>query len=148
MNKTAIAFGLMVASLASGLSLTAQSFTAKSAYAEPMIVALKSAKSQFTSVDKATQGHLSIQEIDGKKYLHLDSSFSTGNGPQVEVLLHKDSVPQSYDRSNYVSLGEIKSFQGEQWYEIPSTVDVKAYQSVSIWCSDFDVTFGYAPIHS
>ena len=73
---------------------------------------------------------------------------STSNGPAVEVLLHQDAVPQNYNSTNYVSLGEIKSFEGAQWYAIPENVDINQYQSVSIWCREFDVTFGYGQIQS
>lgn len=138
--------GLTAISLAPGAALAGLQSTTTMAHATPMVVALKSAQGQFQTSAKPTQGTVQVKSIDGKQYLHLSSDFSTGNGPQVEVLLHKEAVPESYDSSNYVSLGEIKSFQGEQWYEIPEGVDVNSFKSVSIWCRDFDVTFGFAPI--
>ena len=130
-----------IASQANALSISTQS-----ANATPTIVALKSVQGSFRSADKSTQGNFKIKKIDGKHYLKFDENFSTSNGPAVEVLLHREAVPQNYSSSNYVSLGEIKTFQGAQWYEIPETVDVSQYQSVSIWCREFDVTFGYGTI--
>ncbi|NJN24264.1 MAG: DM13 domain-containing protein [Acaryochloridaceae cyanobacterium RL_2_7] len=121
-------------------------FGTQSADAAPQLVALKSAQGTFTSSDKSTQGDFYIKKVDGKHYLKFASNFSTSNGPAVEVLLHREAVPQSYNSNNYVSLGEIKSFQGAQWYAIPENVDINQYQSVSIWCREFDVTFGYGKI--
>ena len=148
MLKNFLFIGLTAVSLAPGLTFTSQQLATPSAHATPMILALKSAQGQFLTAAKPTQGNVNIKSIDGKKYLHLDSSFSTSNGPQVEVLLHQDAVPQAYNSSNYISLGEIKSFQGEQWYELPADIDLSNYQSVSIWCREFDVTFGYATLQS
>lgn len=128
-------------------NLLGQHLSANAANATPMILALKTTQA-FQSAAKPTQGNAEIKSIDGKQYLHLDASFETGNGPQVEVLLHRDAVPESYDSDNYISLGEIKSFQGEQWYEIPEELDINSFKSVSIWCREFNVTFGYAPIQS
>ena len=145
MFPKALSIGLTAASLTVGLALTTPQFATQ---ATPMIIALKASQSQFETAQKPTQGGVTIKSVDGKQYLHLDANFSTENGPQVEVLLHQDAVPQVYTSSNYISLGEIKSFQGEQWYEIPATVDISQFQSVSIWCREFDVTFGYATLQS
>ncbi|MEO0489103.1 MAG: DM13 domain-containing protein, partial [Cyanobacteria bacterium J06659_2] len=40
----------------------------------------------------------------------------------------------------------LESFDGAQRYAIPETVDVDAFNSVVIWCEEFNVTFGYAAI--
>ncbi|MEM9136606.1 MAG: DM13 domain-containing protein [Cyanobacteria bacterium P01_F01_bin.42] len=137
--------GLTVASLGAS-SLEFIQAANGSAHAMPIKVALKTSQGEFRNAEKSTKGNATIKTIDGKQFLHLGSNFTTSNGPQVEVLLHRDAVPQSYNSSNYVSLGEIKSFQGEQWYEIPAGVDPSGYQSVSIWCREFDVTFGFATL--
>ena len=121
-------------------------FGTQSANAEPQLVALKAAQGTFTSAKKSAQGNFFIKKVDGKHYLKFDSNFSTSNGPAVEILLHREAVPQNYNSNNYVSLGEIKSFEGAQWYAIPENVDINQYQSVSIWCREFDVTFGYGKI--
>lgn len=137
--------GLTAFSLAS-TAIAPSAFITDTAQATPMTVALKATQGSFQTAAKPTQGNVQVKSIDGKQYLELDANFATGNGPQVEVLLHRASVPESYDSSDYVSLGEIKSFQGAQWYEIPEGINVNDFKSVSIWCRDFNVTFGYAPI--
>ena len=148
LNKFVV-IGLSALTLAPNVALSQSGSIAlgtQSANATPVIVALKSAQGTFTSAAKSAQGNFKIKKIDGKHYLKFDDNFSTSNGPAVEVLLHREAVPQNYDSRNYISLGEIKSFQGAQWYAIPENVDINQYQSVSIWCREFDVTFGYGKI--
>ena len=35
---------------------------------------------------------------------------------------------------------------GDQNYEIPATVDLANYRTVTIWCKRFSVNFGSAPL--
>jgi len=35
---------------------------------------------------------------------------------------------------------------GDQNYDIPSTVDLEKYRTVTIWCKRFGVNFGSAPL--
>lgn len=97
--------------------------------------------------DHPTSGNARIVEAaDGQRYLEFDASFSSDAGPDLVVLLHKEAVPQSYDSSNYVNLGQIQRTVGAQRYAIPADVDLASIQSVVIWCREFNVTFGYATL--
>ena len=101
----------------------------------------------FVSVDKPTRGEVKILEIDGKRYLELASNFKTRSGPALEIILHRNSsVPTSIGRQDYVTLSKLKKVSGTQRYLIPNNVDLKDFQSVAIWCRQFNVTFGFASI--
>ncbi|MDJ0675687.1 MAG: DM13 domain-containing protein [Calothrix sp. MO_167.B42] len=105
------------------------------------------ASGNFVKAEKATTGKAKIVNIDGKRYLKFNKAFSTGNGPDVKVILHKNStVPANIKEGNYITLSLIKSFSGEQMYEIPDSVNLDDYQSVGIWCEEFNATFGYATL--
>lgn len=105
------------------------------------------ASGSFVKAEKATTGKAKIVSINGKRYLEFNKAFRTGNGPDVKVILHKNSsVPLNIREGNYITLARIKSFSGKQRYEIPSNVNLEDYKSVGIWCEQFNATFGYASL--
>ncbi|MDJ0615554.1 MAG: DM13 domain-containing protein [Calothrix sp. MO_192.B10] len=107
------------------------------------------ASGNFVKAEKATTGKAKIVNINGKRYLKFNQAFITGNGPDVKVILHKNtSVPANIKEGNYITLAEIKKFKGEQMYMIPDSVNLDNYKSVGIWCEEFNATFGYASLQN
>ncbi|MDJ0796684.1 MAG: DM13 domain-containing protein [Calothrix sp. MO_167.B12] len=107
------------------------------------------ASGNFVKAEKATTGKAKIVSINGKRYLKFNQAFSTGNGPDVKVILHKNSsVPANIKEGNYITLAEIKKFKGAQMYMIPDSVNLNNYKSVGIWCEEFNATFGYASLQN
>ncbi len=105
------------------------------------------ASGNFVKVEKATTGKAKIVSINGKRYLEFDKEFNTGNGPDVKIILHKNSnIPLNVKEGNYITLGRIKSFKGKQRYAIPNNLNLANYKSVGIWCEEFNATFGYASL--
>ncbi|MEM8612924.1 MAG: DM13 domain-containing protein, partial [Cyanobacteria bacterium P01_H01_bin.105] len=103
-------------------------------------------KGSFVTVSSDTSGGATVINENGKYYLELDGSFSTEEGPDLFVLLHKEAIPQSYSAEQYVNLGDLQSIEGSQRYEIPEGISIEEFKSAVIWCRQFDVTFGYAAI--
>ncbi|MEA5466060.1 DM13 domain-containing protein [Leptothoe sp. PORK10 BA2] len=104
---------------------------------------------QFVTVDQshATTGTARIVEKDGQRILEFDGAFDTARGPDVEVVLYKgDTVPVSLAESDYVVVGDLKSFEGSQGYVLPTDLNLNDYGSVAIWCAEFNITFGYAAL--
>ncbi len=102
---------------------------------------------QFVGVDHPTQGQVKIVEEDGVKYLEISEDFKTDSGPDLKVILHNsNTVEMTVQEGDYISLGALESFNGSQRYAIPNEVELDQYQSVAIWCEEFNVTFGYAPL--
>jgi hypothetical protein len=65
--------------------------------------------------------------------------------------IHVDKVPDGYvyltkggDHMNGVSLGKLEQFTGTVEYPIPMGVDPHAYDTVVIWCRQFNVEIGRA----
>ncbi len=108
------------------------------------------ATGQFVTVDQAkdTTGTASVVTENGQTYLVFDEAFSTATGPDVEVVLYADgaTVPVSIEGSDYVVVDDLQSFDGGQRYLVDPSININDYQAVAIWCAEFDVTFGYAPL--
>ncbi|PWT92700.1 MAG: hypothetical protein C5B54_03105 [Acidobacteria bacterium] len=96
-----------------------------------------------------TSGMATIYKLnDGKRVLRL-SNFETSNGPDVRVLLVASDDSKDSDtvkNAGYIELGTLKGTQGDQNYEIGSSLDLAKYHSVTIWCNRFKVNFGTAPL--
>lgn len=113
------------------------------------IAFLAQAPGQFVTVeqDHATTGTATLTTTNGQQYLEFDAAFDTARGPAVEVILYKGAtVPVNIAEGDYLTLAPLQSFSGAQRYLIPAGVDIDDYQAVGIWCRQFNVTFGYAPI--
>lgn len=103
----------------------------------------------FVTVDQshATTGNARIVEEDGQRYIEFDGDFDTARGPAVQVVLYnQDTAPVNLAEGDYAYVGDLESFSGAQRYRIPADLDVATYESVVIWCEQFNVTFGYADI--
>ncbi|VEP13877.1 conserved exported hypothetical protein [Hyella patelloides LEGE 07179] len=107
------------------------------------------AQGDFVTVeqDHPTEGKAKIIEENGQRYLAFDADFTTAEGPAVKVLLHRsNSVSVNLNEEDYITIAPLQSFDGTQKYLIPDGVDLDEYQSVAIWCEQFNVTFGYAAL--
>lgn len=110
---------------------------------------VKSGSFVTTEQDHPTQGTARIVTENGQRYLEFDSAFDTATGPDVVVILHRGSeIAVKPSAQDYVVLAPLQSFSGAQRYAIPDNLDVEDFQSVGIWCRQFDVTFGYAAFKS
>jgi hypothetical protein len=69
-------------------------------------------------------------------------NFSTDNGPDVRIYLAKD-----ISANNFIDLGLIKSTNGNQLYDFSDPGDLVNYKYVLVWCKQFSVLFGHAPLN-
>jgi len=96
-----------------------------------------------------TTGRVTIYKAaDGNRYLRL-TDFSTSNGPDVHVLLARnDDKNLEHEAAegplDTVELGSLKGNQGDQNYDLPTSVDLKKYNAVVIYCERFHAVFGVA----
>lgn len=98
-----------------------------------------------TEQDHPTSGMATVVEENGQRYLVFDDNFTTAEGPDVQVVLHRNSpVPVQLDEENYVTIAPLQSTDGKQRYVLPEDINLEAFQAVSIWCRQFNVSFGYA----
>lgn len=81
--------------------------------------------------------------------LHLEADFQVGPGPKYHVYLVPEPGVTPDTRvqdSMFVDLGRLKAFSGGQNYPIPEGVDLTGYETVVIWCEQFDVLISPAAL--
>ncbi len=108
-------------------------------------------KGIFKSLAHETKGLASIYQLaDGKRILRL-SEFETSNGPDVHVYLVAGDVEKGNDavkQVGFVDLGALKGNKGDQNYDLPASVNLEKFKTVSVWCARFGVNFASAPLAS
>jgi hypothetical protein len=85
----------------------------------------------------------------GERSVFLEADFEVAPGPAYHVfLVPKPKIRSTADMQGvtFVDLGRIRAFQGSQRYAIPEGSDVKAFQSVVIWCKQFGVLISPADL--
>jgi Electron transfer DM13 len=107
------------------------------------------ASGAFHSVSHDTKGTATVLSLaNGARVLRL-SGFETSNGPDVRVYLvaAADAMDnETVTTAGFVELGPLKGNIGDQNYDVPATVDLSKYRTVTIWCKRFGVNFGSAPL--
>jgi hypothetical protein len=107
------------------------------------------ARGRFHSNAHETVGAAAVLDLGGGRRVLRLTGFRTSNGPDVRVVLV--AAPDVADdatatRAGYVELGALKGTRGDQNYEVPASIDLAKYRTVTIWCERFDVNFGSAPL--
>lgn len=85
-------------------------------------------------------GQAKIYLANNQYMLQLEN-FSTTNGPDLKVYLSKAASP-----SDFVSLGNLKSTNGNQVYEINGSPDFSQHRFVLIHCQRFNHLYGSAEL--
>jgi hypothetical protein len=109
-------------------------------------------ESSFISHEHATSGVVKILQLEnGERILRIEN-LDTSDGPQLEIWLTDAPVIEGtdgwkvFDDGKYVSLGSLKGNLGDQNYEIPESLNLEEFTSMSIWCVRFSVSFGAAEL--
>ena len=108
----------------------------------------------FASGEHPTTGNISILDDKGTPIIQFGDDFQTDNGPDLFVVLHTaedvigTTTPPAYGlkEGDYVAIAPLKSPQGSQYYSIPAAVILDNYNSVAVWCRQFNATFGAASL--
>ncbi len=108
----------------------------------------------FASAEHATTGNVELISQDGQSTLVFDENFATSNGPNLVVVLHRsadpiaETTPPAYplNEADYVVIAPLTATNGRQEYAVPAEIDPTAFESVAVWCQQFNATFGAAPL--
>jgi hypothetical protein len=110
------------------------------------------ARGELISHEHATTGNVRVLQLaDGSRVLRFEN-LDTSNGPYLRVWLSNAAVVAGragwhvFDDGRHLDLGELKGNQGSQNYRIPRSASLDDYQSVSVWCDRFNVSFGAATL--
>ncbi len=79
--------------------------------------------------------------LTNNNYMLKLENFSTSNGPDLKVYLSMASSPL-----DFISLGDLKSTNGNQIYEISGTPDFTKYKFVLIHCERYNHLYGSAEL--
>ncbi len=79
--------------------------------------------------------------LTNNTYMLKLENFSTSNGPDLKVYLSTASSP-----TEFISLGNLKSTNGNQVYEISGTPDFTKHKFVLIHCERHNKIFGSAEL--
>ena len=90
----------------------------------------------FVDVAHPTSGVASVNQ--DKTVLSL-TNFMSDSGPILELYLATNP-----DAGNYISLGELKGYDGDYDYDLPADVNFNTHTYVIVWCVDFAINFGHA----
>ena len=126
-------------------SLGAVAASAGATEAAPTTLAM----GNFHSNAHDTKGTATVLDLGGGRRVLRLTNFETSNGPDVRVYLV--AAPDVQDNNTvktagFVELGPMKGNIGDQNYDIPASVDLANYRTVTIWCKRFSVNFGSAPL--
>ena len=107
-------------------------------------------RGRFVTHEHGTSGRVRVvSQPDGSRLLAIED-LDTSDGPDLHVWLTDAEVSEDgwrvFDDGRYVDLGELRGNKGNLVYELPRHVDLADYQSVSIWCERFSVSFGAAAL--
>ncbi|MEO7562004.1 MAG: DM13 domain-containing protein, partial [Ferruginibacter sp.] len=78
---------------------------------------------------------------ENNKYVLKLADFRSDNGPDLKVYLSKGVSPTAF-----ISLGDLKSTNGNQVYDIPGTPDFTQYRYVLIHCEKYNHRYGSAEL--
>lgn len=88
----------------------------------------------------AVSGQVKIYQQNGTYSLALEG-FNSGNGPDLKVYLSKEMIP-----STFISLGSLRSTNGNQVYSITGMPDFTQFKFVLIHCEQYNHLFGSAEL--
>jgi len=126
-------------------AVTATAGSTPSATGAPTTLATGS----FHSNAHDTRGMAAVIDVGGGHRVLRLTNFATSNGPDVRVYLVAAADVQdnaTVKTAGFIELGPMKGNIGDQNYEIPPTIDIGTYHTVTIWCKRFSVNFGSAPL--
>jgi electron transfer DM13 len=132
-----------------GPTATATAVTTDTSAAVTPAAPVVLAQGAFISGEHDTTGTARIvRKPDGSTQLEL-VGLVTSDGPDLRVWLSDQPVTTGihrYSTGRHLELGRLKGNRGDQVYRIPAGTDLHAYQSVTIWCIRFSVSFGAAAL--
>ena len=95
-------------------------------------------------------GGVSLVRLDGGRYeLRLGDDFNSTKGPDIFIYLSAAEDPPddaSVAQSEFVDAGKLDSPKGGQNFLLPEGFKPGNFKSVAVWCKQFGVLFGAAPL--
>lgn len=109
----------------------------------------------FEAGEHQTSGTVNLVKAeDGRFYVELDKDFKSDKGPDLFVVLHRSpdlikmtaGPNHSLTAGEYVMLSPLVQTKGFQRYILAGDMNPEDFNSVAIWCRQFNATFGAATL--
>ncbi len=95
----------------------------------------------FGQSDHVTTGKITIEKDGDRTIVVLHEDFSLDGAPAPTLGFSKG---ENFDKET--EFAKLESLKGEQRYEVPKGIVVKAYDTFTVWCSKFSVPLGSAKL--
>lgn len=89
----------------------------------------------------ATSGTANIVEDGGKYYVELAADFSFDGAPDPKLALGNGTVDPA------TAMANLTANSGAQRYQLPAGIDPAGYTTLHVWCEEFTVSLGVAPLN-
>lgn len=105
-------------------------------------VAILSGELKGVGGDYTGSGLATVYQQDGDDRTLEFTEFSVTRGPGLVVLLSNNpDVHLTRNIGQYVELGDLQDFSGDQTYQIPTDLDLSEYSVAVIYCKPFNAVF-------
>jgi hypothetical protein len=98
----------------------------------------------FSGIDHSAEGRARIVRLANGDVRLVFTEFDVERAPDLRVYLAEDEV--TGDIGPYTEIDKLKGNVGDQYYELPKSIDLGRYKHVVIWCKAFDVGVAQAPL--
>lgn len=86
-------------------------------------------------------GRVTIEREGERTFVVLHDDFLLDGAPAPTLGFSNDGV---FDQET--EFAELASFTGAQRYEVPGSIQTSDYDTFTVWCADFSVPLGSAPL--
>jgi hypothetical protein len=98
----------------------------------------------FSGIDHSAEGRARIVRLASGEHRLVFTEFDVERAPDLRVYLAEDEVRG--DIGAYREIARLKGNVGDQYYELPASLDLGRYRHVVIWCKAFDVGVAQAAL--
>jgi hypothetical protein len=99
---------------------------------------------EFSGIDHSARGRARVVRLTSGDRRLVFTEFDVERAPDLRVYMAVDRV--TGDVGEYRELGKLKGNVGDQYYELPKSLDLGRFKHVVIWCKAFDVGVAQAPL--
>ncbi len=143
----------LTAALCAGAMFSGTAHAAEANYApaaqEAAMQVKSSAPAAFQKKTYGLNGSITIEQRGSSTFIVFSDDFKTKRGPDLKVFLSRNDVASSTGTNAVpasIRIGELKSNQGAQEYELPAGVNIADFNSVLVHCEAFSKLWGGADL--
>jgi hypothetical protein len=98
----------------------------------------------FSGIEHGAEGKAQIVQLANGERRLVFTEFEVDRAPDLRVYLAESRV--TGDVGPYKEIDRLKGNVGDQYYELPASIDLGRYRHVVIWCKAFDTGVAQAAL--